>query len=159
MRPQITIEYLGEHRAAIPEIVSWLHTQWGYLMPDVSPEKLAEIFENRLTLHQIPETFVARCDGEVVGTASLVNHDMSTRIDLTPWLASVYIKAEHRGQGIGSQMVQAVMNEAKILGIEKFYLFTPNRTAFYARLGWQKVEETEYRGEQVTIMAYEIDPD
>jgi N-acetylglutamate synthase-like GNAT family acetyltransferase len=159
MPPQIKIEHLGEHRAAIPGIVSWLHAQWGHLTPEVSPSKLVEIYENRLTPHQIPEAFVALCDGEIVGTASLVNHDMSTRMDLFPWLAAVYIKTEHRGQGIGSKLVQALMAEAKLLELEMFYLFTPDQAAFYARLGWQVIEETEYRGEQVTVMVYEIGPD
>jgi N-acetylglutamate synthase-like GNAT family acetyltransferase len=78
-------------------------------------------------------------------------------MDLTPWLAAVYIKTDCRGLGIGSQLVQALMDEAKILGLERFYLFTPNRASFYARLGWQVLEETAYRGEQVTVMVYEID--
>jgi N-acetylglutamate synthase-like GNAT family acetyltransferase len=158
MPPQIKIEHLGEHRGSTPVIVGWLHAQWGHLMPGVSLEKLAEIYENRLIPHQIPETFVALRNGEIVGTASLVKHDMSARMDLFPWLAAVYIKAEHRGQGIGSKLVQAVMDEAKLLGLERFYLFTPNQASFYARLGWLKLEEIEYRGEQVTVMMYELDP-
>jgi N-acetylglutamate synthase-like GNAT family acetyltransferase len=156
MLPEIKIEHLGEHRGAIPEISEWLHAEWGHLMPDVSPSKVAEIFENRCTPHQMPETFVALQDGEIVGTASLVDHDMSTHMDLTPWLAAVYIKAECRGLGIGSQLVQALMDEVKNLGLARFYLFTPDRASFYARLGWQVLEETEYRGEQVTVMVYEI---
>ena len=154
--PEIKIEHLGGHRAAISEISGWLHAQWGHLSPDVSLTKLAETFENRLTPHQIPETFVALKDGEVVGTASLVDHDMTTRMDLFPWLAAVYIKAECRGQEIGSQLVQALMDEAKFLGLDGFYLFTPDRASFYARLGLRRLDETEYRGEQVTIMVFEI---
>ena len=157
MPSEIKIEHLKEHRAAIPEISGWLHAEWGHQMPDIFPSKLTKIYENRLSLHQIPETFVALQDHEVVGTASLVTHDMSTRMDLSPWLAAVYIKAECRALGIGSQLVQAIMDEAKILGLERFYLFTPDQASFYARLGWQVLEETEYRGEQVTVMVYEID--
>ena len=156
MQSEIKIEHLGEHRSAIPEIVGWLHTEWGHLMPDVSLSKLASIYKNRLTPHQIPETFVALLDDEIVGTASIVDHDMSIRMDLSPWLAAVYVEAECRGAGVGSQLVQALMDEVAFLGLKRFYLFTPNRASFYARLGWQKLEETDYRGEQVTVMAYEI---
>ena len=157
MQSKIKIEHLGKHRSAIPEIVSWLHNEWGHLGPDVSLSKLASIYENRTSPHQIPETFVALLDDEIVGTASIVDHDMSTRMDLSPWLAAVYVKAECRGAGVGSQLVQALMDEIALLGLKRFYLFTPNRASFYARLGWQVTEEAEYRGEQVTIMVFEID--
>jgi N-acetylglutamate synthase-like GNAT family acetyltransferase len=49
-----------------------------------------------------------------------------------------------------------VIVEAKQLGVVRFYLITPDRASFYARLGWKKLETTEYRGETVTIMAYEF---
>lgn len=156
MPTEVRIEHLGKYRAAIPEIAAWLHAQWGHLMPDVSLSMLATIFENRITPHQIPETFVALRDGEIVGTASLVDHDMSTRKDLSPWLAAVYIKAECRDEGIGSQLVQGIMDEAAFLGLKRFYLFTQNRVDFYTRLGWKVLTETVYRGEQVTVMVCEI---
>jgi N-acetylglutamate synthase-like GNAT family acetyltransferase len=101
--------------------------------------------------------FVALIAGQVVGTASLVTYDMSTRRDLSPWLAAVYIKSDCRRKGLGSQLVQAVMDEAAQLELERFYLFTPNQVPFYARLGWQVLEETEYRSEQITVMVYEIE--
>lgn len=155
--PEIKIDHLGQHQGAIPEIVTWLHDEWGHLMPETTTEKLKSAFNQRISPQQIPETFVVLSDGQVVGTASLVSHDMSIRMELSPWLAAVYIKPECRAQGFGSQLVQAVMDEAAQLGLERFYLFTPNRVPFYARLGWQILEETEYRGEQVTVMVLKIE--
>jgi N-acetylglutamate synthase-like GNAT family acetyltransferase len=152
---EIKIEHLEKHKEAIPQIAAWLHAQWGHLMPGVAPEDLVSTFWGRLTPHQIPETFVALADGQVVGTASLVAHDMSIRMELSPWLAAVYIHSDYRGQGIGSKLVQAVMDETAEMGLPRFYLFTPDRAPFYARLGWQALEETNYRGEHVTVMVYE----
>lgn len=154
---EIKIEHLDKHREAIPEIASWLHAEWGHLMPETSPSKIETIFEERLTPHLIPQAFVALIDGQAVGTASLVTYDMSTRMDLSPWLAAVYVKSDYRRKGLGSQLVQAIMDEAVQLGLERFYLFTPNQVSFYARLGWQVLEETEYRGEQNTVMVFEIE--
>jgi len=154
---ELTIEHLAENHDAIPEIISWLLAEWGHLTPGITPEKLESIFGERLVHRQIPETFVALIDGQVAGTASLISHDMTTRMELSPWLAAVYIKSEFRRKGIGSKLVQAVIDEATLLGLDRFYLFTPNQASFYARLGWQLLEETSYRGEQVAIMVYEIE--
>ena len=45
-----------------------------------------------------------------------------------------------------------------MLGVERLYLFTSDRMNFYCRLGWKAFEDTEYRGENVTIMSYEVKP-
>ncbi|MEW5956979.1 MAG: GNAT family N-acetyltransferase [Chloroflexota bacterium] len=63
---------------------------------------------------------------------------------------------EFRNKGLGSRLVRTVMAEAKALGLEKFYLFTPNKVDFYRCLGWQVFESTQYRGEEVVIMQYKI---
>jgi GNAT superfamily N-acetyltransferase len=152
----IHIDHLANHRYALPEIVSWVHAEWGNLMPDISYSKLESQFKERLTPHVIPETFVAMRGDQIVGTASIVTHDLSTRMDLSPWLAAVFVLPEHRGMGVGSALVQAGVDEAGYLGLERFYLLTPDRISFYARLGWVKLFTTEYRGENVSVMVYQI---
>jgi GNAT superfamily N-acetyltransferase len=153
----MTVKHLAEYPDAIPTLAVWAYNQWGHLMsPDTTPETLRRAFGRRTVPSQIPETFVAVEDGEPVGTASLVVHDLPTRMDLSPWLAAVYVAPEFRDQGIGSALVQAVMGEAQALGVEKLYLFTPAKMGFYSRLGWQALERTEHRGRDVTVMIYEF---
>ncbi len=77
-------------------------------------------------------------------------------MDLSPWLASIYVLPENRGQGIGTALVERVIEEAVELGIETLYLFTPDRKGFFASLGWSVVEHTEYREQKVVIMALHI---
>lgn len=57
-----------------------------------------------------------------MGTASSVLEDVSTCLDLSPWLASVYVVLAYRGQGIGSKLVEAIEGVARRLHV--------------ARLGW-----------------------
>jgi len=105
----------------------------------------------------IPETFVA-VEGEVpLGTASLVAHDLAERMDLSPWLAAVYVAPEFRNRGVGSSLVRAVMDAALALGEEVLYLFTPDKARFYGRLGWGVLEHREHHGTDVTVMVYEFE--
>ena len=73
-------------------------------------------------------------------------------MELSPWLAAVYVLPEFRRQGIGSQLVRAIEETGKRLLLERLYLFTPDREAFYARLGWSLLELAEYRNHTNVIM-------
>jgi N-acetylglutamate synthase-like GNAT family acetyltransferase len=152
----IRVEPLANHRQALPKIVSWVYAEWGHLMPDIPYPNLLSIFRERIFPHRIPTAFIALKGDEIVGTASLVENDLSTRSDLSPWLAAVYVIPEMRGMGVGTALVRAGIDEVEQLGLTRFYLITPDRASFYARIGWVKLEQTEYRGETVSIMAYEF---
>jgi len=100
----------------------------------------------------VPTGFVAVLDEVVVGMACLVAHDMETRPELTPWLATVLVAPDYRGRGIGSALSERVVAEARALAFSKVYLVTFDKTSFYARLGWSNLERTDYLGLPATIM-------
>ena len=150
------IEYLADKAAFIPTLARWHHEEWGYLSPGGSVEQRVSKLQTHRGRQHIPTTFVALSEGMPLGSASLVAHDMDTRMDLSPWLASLYVTPEHRRRGVGTALVQRVLREAEALSVTTLYLFTPDREEFYTRLGWSLVERTEYRGQQVDIMALQI---
>ena len=150
------IEYLADNIALVPIIAHWHHEEWGYFNPGDSVEKRITNLQTHLGREQIPTTFISLSGGILLGSASLIAHDMDTRMDLSPWLASIYVLPENRGQGIGTALVERVIEEAVELGIETLYLFTPDRKGFFASLGWSVVEHTEYREQKVVIMALHI---
>ena len=76
----------------------------------------------------------------------------STRLDLSPWLAGLYVAPSQRKKGIGSTLVSNIEKKAYELGVKNLYLYTPKSEIFYARLGWHIHEKTEYHGHPVTIM-------
>src|SRR4051812_20450451 len=53
----------------------------------------------------IPLTLVAAEGNEPVGSVSLVESDLTGWDHLTPWLASLYVRPDWRGQGIGKLLV------------------------------------------------------
>lgn len=152
------IGYLADHPAFIPTLARWHYTQWNYLSSGDSIDRRIARLQKHLGRKQIPTTFVAYKQAEngietVMGSASLIGQDMDTRPELSPWLASVYVAAEHRRQGIGSALVRRVSEEATALGVERLYLFTPDQERFYARLGWSKIGRCTYRGYPQVLMA------
>jgi GNAT superfamily N-acetyltransferase len=153
----IHIDYLADHPDCIPTLARWHHEQWAHLSPGGSVERRITLLDSHLGRGQIPTTFVAVSTQAVVGSASLIAYDMDTRLDLSPWLASVYVKPEHRRQGIGSALVCRVIQEAKELGVDNLYLYTtPDKDGFYARFGWVLIDRTLYRGYDQIVMALPI---
>ena len=150
----MNIEYLPRNQDIIHTLAKWHYAQWGYLNPGDSVETRIADFNAQLGSKGIPITFIALSEATLLGSASLVAHDMDTRPDLSPWLASVYVAPEYRNRGVGSALVRRAMEEARDRGVGRLYLFTPNKEAFYTHLGWSTVERTDYKGEPVVIMAY-----
>jgi GNAT superfamily N-acetyltransferase len=152
----MNIAYLADHKEVIPILARWFYEEWTYLYPDRTLTDVERLIGERANANKIPVALVAFDGQELLGTVCLKVHDMDTRLDLTPWLAGLYVKAPRRRQGIGTALVSAIEKKAHELGIERLYLYTPESEVFYSRLGWQIKERTEYHGYSVTLMQKEI---
>jgi predicted N-acetyltransferase YhbS len=148
------IEYLADHPEALPQLAQWQHREWGNLRPGDTLEKRTERLWGMAKRDRIPLTVVAFEGNEVLGSASLIEHDMETRMELTPWLAGVYVGEAYRRRGIGAELVRRIMSEAAKSKVPLLYLYTVHSEKFYAALGWKLLERTSYREQDVVIMIY-----
>jgi len=156
VRERMNIEYLAYHKEVIPTLAQWFYEEWAYLHPDRTLADVERLISERANTNRIPVALVALEGKELLGTVCLKVHDMDTRLDLTPWLAGLYVSAPRRRQGIGAALVSAIEKTAHDLGVEKLYLYTPESEGFYSRFGWHVKERTEYHGYPVTLMQKEI---
>jgi|SRR5690606_39575983 N-acetylglutamate synthase-like GNAT family acetyltransferase len=143
---------LREAPQHIPTIAQWHFNEWGYLNPRKTLEYRIERMQRYLADNPIPSMLIAVDGDAVLGTAALVEADMDSHPELTPWLASVYIREDQRGRGLGKNLVQALMDFAGRQQLTHLYLFTPDQAGFYAKLGWKTLAEENYRETPVTIM-------
>lgn len=146
------IKYLKDYKEWIPTIAKWFYDEWGHLYPELDIDKIILRLHKRTNVDIIPLALVALENRAVIGTASLKKFDMDTRMQYSPWLASVYVSEKWRGKGIGTSLVRVIEDKAKEIGVKILYLYTPDAQNFYAKLDWRELESTEYRGQDVTIM-------
>ena len=140
----------------IPTIAAWHHAQWGYLNPGGTLEARIAKMQRYVKGNAIPSMYIC-IDGEkVVGTAALVENDMDSHPELSPWLASVYVDTDYRNRGVGATLVKQIVSAAKSAGFPLLYLFTPDRAAFYQSLGWEIVAQESYRGSEATLMKVKL---
>jgi len=140
----------------IQRLAEWHHHEWASLNPDRTLAQRIAYMQSYLSNELVPSTFIAKGNG-LMGSAAIVANDMETKPELTPWLASVFVAPECRNQGIGSRLVTHVMQQARAAAISRLFLFTPDRVSFYRRLGWQILNEENYRGHNVTVMYVDLD--
>lgn len=153
---KMRIDYLADHERFILPLAEWHHQEWSYLRPDQTLEDRIERLRASCGRREIPTAFIAFDEGGLLGSAILVANDMDSRPDLSPWLAGVFVHSGRRKCGIGSALVKRVMDEAGAIGVSRLYLFTPDASEFYLRLGWKILERTQFRGVDVTVMAVDL---
>ena len=102
----------------------------------------------------MPLALVAFAGDELVATVSLMVHDLPTRPEITPWLASLFVVPGWRRRGVACQLIARVMEEARRLNLSTLFLWTSSAEAeaLYLKLGWATVERSEYCGKRIVIM-------
>ncbi len=150
----ITIGYLADYPEWVPVIAGWFYEQWYdlYINRSMTLKNVENRIADNCNYDKIPLILVAIIDDKVIGTIGLKQCDMDIRKELSPWLAGLYVATEHRCNGIGSLLIEALIEKARALDISKLYLYTPDAEDFYRKLDWQALEQTEYLGCKVTIL-------
>ena len=153
------IESIADHLDVVEMLARWQWDEWGRPEFGGSLESWTAGLRERTRRDAIPTSYVALDDaGTLLGGLTLVEHEMSTHRDLTPWVAGVFVRPDMRGRGVGSALMRYVMGAATQMGFSRLYLYTESARGFYERLGWQAIAEDVYEGQPVTIMMVKLTP-
>lgn len=148
----LTIRPLAEVPQHVEAAAAWVFSEWSHRrLPSAAAQ--AELWRRDIELSGLPRHFVALVEQVPVGAASLVGRDLASRPELTPWLANVVVDPPWRRRGIATALVRTVEAAAAEAGYARLYLHTSTAARLYARLGWQRYEETRDGGERVLIMS------
>ncbi|MCX2534749.1 GNAT family N-acetyltransferase [Plesiomonas shigelloides] len=148
------IECLSAHPHLIDHIARWHFDEWHSLYPERTLDDFAADLRESLGEHAVPSTWLIFHQGELSGTAAVLQHDMETNRELTPWLANVYIKQDKRGLGLGRKVVHHVMSAHGKQSDEPLFLFTEDQQAFYQSMGWQEIKQECYANKPVSVMQF-----
>ena len=98
---------------------------------EMLPRNLSEMYEN------LRDYLVVESDGELAGCVALhlVWSDLAE-------IKSLAVTEAARGQGIGSKLVEAALEEARRLGLPKVFALT-FRPEFFERLGFKLIDKNE----------------
>lgn len=132
--------YLSEVPALAPALAAAQSAAFAHQLPDWSEaQALAELHTHTGTC-TIPTTLLALDGDDWVGTVSLLQNDHDRIRDYSPWLATLVVREQARGRGIGAALVRRCIADAAALGVPTLYLYcVSDLIDYYAALGWHVV--------------------
>ena len=152
------IKLLADCQQHIPALAKlWYEEISRHWSPDASIEKANEKLVGHLNQNKMPMAFVALLDDQAIGMVCLRETD-GIRPGVAPWLGSLVVNPEYRGQKVGEALINTVKEQAKDFGHQILYLlaFDPTIPNWYARLGWKHIGDDELFGHRVSVMSISI---
>ena len=138
----IVVETVGEASGEIRDALNALLPQ---LSSSATP--LDDVALERLLGSPAVTLFVARLEGRVVGTLTLVQFPIPT--GWRAWIEDVVVDESARGLGVGARLTAAAVEAASAAGARSVDLTSrPSReaaNALYQRLGFERRETNVYR--------------
>jgi predicted N-acetyltransferase YhbS len=151
------IRDLGDHPAWLPTLARWHYDQWGPLTGAGSFDDYVARLVEATASRTLPSVFIAVADGALLGSATLVAADLPPRLELTPWLAQLFVEPTRRRDGVGAALVHAVLQRARQCHCPCVYLYTSGTLPrYYEGLGWRVIETLSYRERERTVMRYDL---
>ena len=159
MQKDIAIDYLKNYPETIPTLAKYSYDEWRpvYDHAGLSYKDVIRSYEERININKLPIALVAVHSGQVIGTGALKIQDLYIRPKYSPWLGGMYVVENFRGKGIGTLLIEHLLEEATKLKLKCLYLWTPFSESLYARHGWQPIERVDYCCYKISIMYREID--
>ncbi|MBV8851681.1 MAG: GNAT family N-acetyltransferase [Methylobacteriaceae bacterium] len=135
----------------VPTVAKWSHEEfWSYAGRTLEQTQILFTPAPRETW--LPRTFVLLQGETPIGTASVVEHDLDIRPNLTPWLASLVVDRAARGHGHSRTLVKFIEDFARDNGVKTLWLFTWSAEGLYAKLGWRVVERLQRNNRRIVVM-------
>lgn len=146
--------------ASFPEhtetVAEWLCNEWGDSKPR-SRDQLASALRARMSFGSLPMHLLALDGGKLVGFVALKLHEMDCYPEREHWLGSLYVPVAKRGYGIAGALIEEVVLRSRSHGVTLLSLQTERLDGgLYRRYGWEDVERTYSRGDEVLVMERKI---
>jgi len=71
---------------------------------------------------KIPQWYLIVDEGKIIAGCGLISNDFISRMDLYPWLCSLYVEEKFRKQGLAGLLIEAVKEDCKTFDFDKLYL-------------------------------------
>ena len=127
----VSLKDLPNYRQTLTDYVEKNSKWWFMPFTDV----LSEIFSGEKDL---PQCYMMLKADNIIGYYQLVEQELILRKDLSPWITTVFIDEQERGQRLSSKLLEHGRTVAGKLGYAKVYL-TTDHIQFYEKFGFREI--------------------
>ena len=118
---------------------------WKLDFPEDTTQTYLDMFNvNGTYAGRFVEVFAAiNQANELLGLATLVDDDgLPGATEPGPWLAAVFVVPVARKIGVGSALIDHVVNRSRELGYSEIFLYTDHQQQWYEKRGWTYTRDT-----------------
>jgi GNAT superfamily N-acetyltransferase len=152
------IEYLAENLHCLEQIAEWCCKEWPWYYNNGELAEAISYHRKTAQKSTIPFSLVALERNRLIGTISVIEEDMETRPELTPWLGCLFVDPSFRGGGIATALIKEAVRLAAKHKITKLYAWTETLGSTLSANKWQFIEDTVYRDKKVKIYYLDLTP-
>lgn len=127
----VSLKHLPNYRQALIDYVK--ESSIGWLKPFT--EVVNEVFSGE---EDLPKCHIMLRGDSIVGYYQLVEQELIMRRDLSPWITTVFIDEQERGQRLSSRLLEHGRRVAGELGYAKVYL-TTDHIQLYEKFGFREI--------------------
>jgi len=161
---EISLVPLSQSPPDANRVLGWALDLWDDHIPNYSRQDWIDFYSNSTKSnyeswlgHGQELVYIAKQDEELVATIALVDFDELEEFrHLKPWIAAFIVNPELRGNGVGTQVLALLEDQARSLGIEVLHLWTEDQSAFYRKRGYQQIARTKLDELEIDVMKKEL---
>ena len=154
------VESLADFSEHWQTAAQWSYVAWQHEFPSDTVQTYLDMYALAASqpTNRLVEVYAAISkDNELLGLATLIDDDeLPDANEPGPWLAAVFVKSDMRKFGIGSALVQRVVDRTIELNYPTLYLYTEFAENWYITKGWTKIRSTLFLGLLHTVMRLEL---
>ncbi|PPT92814.1 GNAT family N-acetyltransferase [Xanthomonas theicola] len=144
---------VAEAAQHIPALAREHLQAFGALLPEWDVAEAAADLRSHRCDRRIPTSWIALDGDDWLGSVSLLHNDDARIRQFSPWLATLYVRPQARGGGVGAHLVAHCVQAAARRRAGDLYLYcAPQLVPFYRRLGWQRHADLPLGPLQVVVM-------
>ena len=122
----------------------------------IAGKRFAEMLRNNL-FADWEAAFVAVKDGVILGFCTFLKEDFYPENRYFPWISSIFVTEDARGNRISHKMIEHVIAYAKTKGFSRVYI-PSDMKGFYEKCGFSAIDTLEnYAGDRDTIFARDME--
>ncbi len=137
---------LAEKQIFYPILAYWSYTSW-YMGRKVPFNAVLNEYRRRADMESMPYSFIALWDDIPAGMVSLKENDLSSRLELGPWLSALYVAPEFRKRGIAERLITEIKKQCSSIAVPRVFLFIDNKNMdylekYYRNKNWIFLEDS-----------------
>ncbi len=118
----------------LQQLREWFIAEWGEMDSFSGPDDG----------YSVPSPLLVVDGQELLGGLAFTSYPIPGSEELGLWINALIVAPEHRGSGLGSQLIQAAEVEAIHANEQELFVYADHQE-FYQRLGWQNVDSSGER--------------